>query len=469
MSKACPETITGHILIVDDVLENVQLLSSTLSEQGHKVRGVLSGEMALRASESLPDLILLDIMMPGMNGYEVCRKLKESPSTCNIPVIFLSALDAAADKVKAFDLGGVDYITKPFQLQEVHARISHQLKLQRLQRQLLAQTEVLNQKNAHLQQEIHDRKQIEAALRASEIKEQEKNYQLSQALEQLQKAQAQLIQQEKMSALGQLMAGVAHEINNPVTFIYGNLEYAETYTQDLLKALQIYQQAAPQLPTDVQTKLKSLDLAFIQKDLPELLRSMSVGSERIREIVQSLHIFSRHREAESKAVNIHEGLDSTLMILQSRLRAQSHHAAVAVVKDYGDLPKVECYPGQLNQVFMNVLTNSIDALEALRLPEETPYSHREPTIHIQTKVLSGDRIGIYISDNGPGISKEVQPRLFDPFFTTKDIGKGTGLGLAISYKIIVDRHGGDLRCLSMPDRGAMFTIEIPVVQTQPPS
>ncbi|MEL6383441.1 MAG: response regulator [Cyanobacteria bacterium J06626_18] len=469
MSEACPQPITGHILIVDDVLENVQLLSSTLSKQGHKVRGVLSGEMALRASESRPDLILLDIMMPGMDGYEVCRKLKESPCTRNIPVIFLSALDAAADKVKAFDLGGVDYITKPFQLQEVHARVSHQLKLQQLQKQLVAQTKVLNQKNARLQQEIHDREQIEAALRASEIKEQEKNHQLSETLKQLQKAQAQLVQQEKMSGLGQLMAGVAHEINNPVTFIYGNLQCAETYAQDLLKALQIYQQAVPQLPTDLQTELKSLELDFIQEDFPKLLQSMNVGSERIREIVQSLCVFSRHREAKSKAVNIHEGIDSTLMILRSRLRAQADHAAVAVVKDYGNLPKVECHPGQLNQVFMNVLTNSIDALELLRLPEETPYSHREPTIHIQTKFLPADHIGIYISDNGPGISKEVQTRLFDPFFTTKDIGKGTGLGLAISYKIIVDHHGGELRCLSMPDQGAMFAIEIPVVQIRPSS
>lgn len=466
MSETCLPSTTGHILIVDDVPENVQLLSSTLSEQGHKVRGVLSGAMALRASDSLPDLILLDIMMPGMDGYEVCRKLKESPHTCNIPVIFLSALDDAADKVKAFDVGGVDYITKPFQLQEVHARVSHQLKLHQLQKQLIAQAEALSEKNARLQQEIRDREQIEAALRASEVKEREKKHQLSQTLEQLQKAQAQLVQQEKMSGLGQLVAGVAHEINNPVTFIYGNLKCAETYAQDLLKALQVYQQAVPQLPTDLKSKMESLGLEFIQEDFPKLLQSMNVGAERIREIVQSLRIFSRHSEAEVKIVDIHEGIDSTLMILQSRLRAQADHAAVAVIKDYSDLPKVECYPGRLNQVFMNILSNGIDALELLRRPEETPYSHREPTISIQTKSLGADRIGIYISDNGTGIPKEVQTRLFDPFFTTKDIGKGTGLGLSISYKIIVDHHGGELRCLSMPGQGAMFAIEIPVVQTQ---
>ncbi len=467
MSEACSQLITGHILIVDDVPENVQLLSSTLSKQGHKVRGVLSGEMALRASNSLPDLILLDIMMPDMDGYEVCRKLKESACTCDIPVIFLSALNAVADKVKAFEVGGVDYITKPFQLQEVHARVSHQLKLLQLQKQLVAQTEVLNQKNARLQQEIRDREQIEAALRASEIKEREKKNQLSQTLKQLQKAQAQLVQQEKMSGLGQLVAGVAHEINNPVTFIYGNLQCAEAYAQDLLKALQIYQQAVPQLPTDLQTNMESLDLDFIQEDFPKLLRSMNVGSERIREIVHSLSIFSRHSEAEIKTVDIHEGLDSTLMILQSRLRAQADRVAVAVIKDYGDLPQVECCPGQLNQVFMNILTNSIDALELLRQPEETPCSHRKPTISVQTKSLSADRIGIYISDNGPGIPKEFQHRLFDPFFTTKDIGKGTGLGLSISYKIIVEHHRGELRFLSMPGQGVMFVIEIPVTRLSP--
>ncbi|MBT9312821.1 hybrid sensor histidine kinase/response regulator [Leptothoe kymatousa] len=465
MSDAFLQPITGHILIVDDVPENVQLLSRTLSEQGHKVRGVLSGEMALRASKALPDLILLDIMMPDMDGYEVCRKLKASPLTANIPVIFLSALDAVADKVKAFDVGGVDYITKPFQLKEVHARVNHQLKLQQLQQQLMAQAETLNQKNVRLQQEIRDREQIEAALRVSEVEERNKKHQLSQTLEQLQQAQAQLVQQEKMSGLGQLVAGVAHEINNPVTFIYGNLQCAENYAQDLLKALQIYQRAMPTLPTELQTEVESLELEFIQEDFPKLLQSINVGSERIREIVQSLRIFSRHSEAEIKAVDIHEGIDSTLTILKSRLRAQADQAAVTVLKDYGDLPTVECYPGRLNQVLMNILTNGIDALEILRRAEETAYSHRQPTIRIQTKSLPGDRIGIYISDNGPGIPKEVQSRLFDPFFTTKDIGKGTGLGLSISYKIIVDHHQGELRCLSVPGKGAMFAIEIPVVQT----
>ncbi|MEM9215734.1 MAG: response regulator [Cyanobacteria bacterium P01_F01_bin.150] len=469
MSEACPQPITGNILIVDDVPENVQLLSSTLSEQGYKVRGVLSGEMALRASDSLPDLILLDIMMPDMDGYEVCRRLKASSHTRNIPVIFLSALDAAVGKVKAFDMGGADYITKPFQLQEVHARVNHQLKLQQLQKQLVTQAEILNQKNAHLQQEIRDREQVEVALRASEIKEREKNHHLNQTLKQLQKVQAHLVQQEKMSGLGQLVAGVAHEINNPVSFIYGNLKYAEAYAQNLLKALQIYQQVVPKLPTELEAELETLELDFLQEDFPKLLKSMNVGSKRIHEIVQSLRLFSRHREAEVKTVDIYEGIDSTLMILQSRLRAQAEQAAVSVVKDYGDLPKVECYPGRLNQVFMNILTNSIDALELLRLPEATPYSHREPTIHIQTKPLSANRVGIYISDNGPGIPKEVQTRLFDPFFTTKDIGKGTGLGLAISYKIIVDHHGGELRCLSRPGKGAMFAIEIPVAQPSPSS
>ncbi|AFY39446.1 response regulator receiver sensor signal transduction histidine kinase [[Leptolyngbya] sp. PCC 7376] len=466
MNDAFPQHITGHILIVDDVPENVQLLSRTLSEKGHKVRGVLSGEMALRASNSLPDLILLDVMMPDMNGYDVCRQLKKSPHTCNIPVIFLSALDASAHKVRAFDVGGVDYITKPFQLKEVHARVSHQLKLQHLQKQLIAQAEALSEKNKHLQQEIHERKQIEEALRESEIEERQKKQELSQTLDQLQKAQSQLIHQEKMSGLGQLVAGVAHEINNPVTFIYGNLECAETYAQDLLKALQIYQKIESQLPKNLKAEIDDLGLDFIREDFPKLLESMNVGAERIREIVNSLRVFSRHSEGEIKPADIHEGLDSTLMILQSRLRPQSSYGAVTVEKNYGDLPKIECYSGQLNQVFMNILTNAIDALEPLRIKGETEtfYSHRTPTIQIQTKSLPDNVIGIYISDNGPGVPKEVKTRLFDPFFTTKDIGKGTGLGLSISYKIVVERHGGDLRCISVSGQGAMFAIEIPVVQ-----
>ncbi|MGD1904448.1 MAG: response regulator [Leptolyngbyaceae cyanobacterium] len=466
MNKAQNQPVKGHILIVDDVPENVQLLSSTLSEEGHKVRGVLSGEMAIRASNSLPDLILLDIMMPGVDGYEVCRRLKESPHTCNIPVIFLSALSDVADKVKAFEIGGVDYITKPFQLKEVRARVNHQLQIQQLQKQLIAQAEVLNEKNARLQQEIRNREAIESALRTSEAKAREKSQQLSQTLQQLQTAQAQLIQQEKMSGLGQLVAGIAHEINNPVTFIYGNLKCADAYAQDLLEAMQIYQQAIPQLTPEQQGQLDELGLGFIQEDFPKLLQSMNVGSERIREIVHSLRTFSRHSEAEIKVVDIHEGLDSTLMILQSRLRSQANHTAIEVMKNYGTLPEIECYPGQLNQVFMNILSNAIDALEVVRRTDDHPYSHRDPTINIQTKLLSPKQLGIYISDNGPGIAKEIQSRLFDPFFTTKDIGQGTGLGLSVCYKIITGQHQGDLRCLSAPGQGAMFAIEIPTSQTE---
>ncbi|MEM9005430.1 MAG: response regulator [Cyanobacteria bacterium P01_F01_bin.86] len=459
------KSLKGHILVVDDVPENVQLLSSTLSAQGYKVRGVLSGEMALRASDSVPDLILLDIMMPGMDGYEVCRRLKASPQTCDIPVIFLSAIDDVANKVKAFTTGGVDYITKPFQIEEVIARVNHYLQLYHLQRQLNSKMNELSNQNAKLQEEICNRKLVEEALRNAEIKEREKTQQLSQTLVQLKQAQIQLIQQEKMSSLGQLVAGIAHEINNPVTFIYSNLKFAEDHVKNLLNALQLYRQATPHLPPRLQENLDELGADFIQEDFPKLLNSMNMGAKRICDIVQSLRTFSHQSKAEIKSVDVHEGIDSTLMILQGQLKAQAHHRAIEVVKEYGELPLVECYPGELNQVFMNILVNAIHALDDLRNVELNPPSEQTPKIYIQTKMLAEERVGFYIKDNGPGISKEVQSRLFEPFFTTKEIGKGTGLGLSLSYQIVVERHHGDLRCLSVPGKGSMFVIEIPTSQT----
>jgi signal transduction histidine kinase len=283
-----------------------------------------------------------------------------------------------------------------------------------------------------------------------------------------------------MSSLGQLVAGVAHEINNPVNFIYGNLNHADSYTKDLLSLLTLYRQYYPSPVAEIQEQIEVIDLDFVIEDLSKLLSSMRIGAERIQQIVLSLRTFSRMDEAEVKMVSIHEGIDSTLMILQHRLKAQPDRPAIHINRHYTDLPMVECFAGQLNQVFMNILSNAIDALEEDikcrickaqhskdHLPStdsKCPSYYFNPTISIRTELIQGDRICISIADNGPGIPKDVQARLFDPFFTTKEVGKGTGLGLSISYTIITERHGGALRCVSEPGQGAEFQIEIPVRQ-----
>ena len=275
----------------------------------------------------------------------------------------------------------------------------------------------------------------------------------------------QMIQSEKMSSLGQLVAGVAHEINNPVSFIYGNLMHANSYTQNLLELVQLYQLHYSQPVPEIAAAVEAIELDFLMIDLPKLLSSMRIGAERIQAIVTSLRSFSRMDEAEMKAVNIHQGIDSTLMILQSRLKANGSQPAVEVIKQYGDLPLVECYAGQLNQVFMNILTNAIDALE--EQTEENPKFL--PQITIRTEQLDTGQISVQIADNGAGMSKAVQQRLFDPFFTTKPVGKGTGMGLSISYQIITEKHGGSLRCTSTPSQGTVFSVVVPIQQADSPN
>ncbi|HEY9764389.1 MAG TPA: ammonium transporter [Trichocoleus sp.] len=311
------------------------------------------------------------------------------------------------------------------------------------------------------------RKQAEEALQEAAVKD-EKSRQLEQALKDLQQAQIHLVHSEKMSSLGQLVAGVAHEINNPVNFIYGNLSHAERYVTDLLAVIQAYQGEYPEASNEIEHLLTEVDLNYVRKDLPKLLLSMRSGTERITEIVKSLRDFSRLGGAELKSVDLHQGIESTLMILASRLRETDWRPAITVDRQYGDLPKVECYASQLNQVFMNLLTNAIDAIDEKSQALSSKSSNWVPQIMLVTHLTPANTVQIQVADNGVGIPPEVQRRILDPFFTTKPVGKGTGLGMSISYQIVVDRHHGNLKCISTPGQGTQFLVEIPLWQTPAP-
>ena len=371
---------------------------------------------------------------------------------------------------------------------EIFSRALAEVELQKahddLKRQVEERTAELKAANQLLKQDIEKRQKVEEALRRREMELQEQAAQLEATLHQLRYTQASLIQAEKMSSLGQLVAGIAHEINNPVSFIHCNLPYASQYARDLLDVVQLYQKYYALPVPEIQHRAEEIDLNFILEDLLKLLSSMQIGAERIRQIVLSLRNFALLDQAEMKPVDLHEGIDSTLSLLQNRLKATPEHPGILVIKEYGDLPLVECYAGQLNQVFMNVLNNAIDALE-----RGYPHSCSAPCIRIRTELIEGlgrsaianqslqqssssiansqfPWLAIRILDNGPGMSEDVRRKLFDPFFTTKPVGQGTGLGLSISYQIVVEKHGGELKCISTPEQGTEIVIEIPSRQNK---
>lgn len=430
------------ILVIDDSPTNLEILHDVLGSAGYEVLVEMDGMSGIEQVESNPpDLILLDVMMPKMDGFETCRRLQTNPSTKHIPIIFITALTEAEEKVKGLNLGAVDYITKPFAQEEVLARISLHLKLRNLNRELDKQKQEL------------------------EIRVKERTFELSQALEELKNTQLQLVQSEKISSLGQLVAGVAHEVNNPIGFISTNLHYANQYVEDLLKLIQIFQNSCENSNSEIEEQIEAMDLSHIEKDLPKLISSMKLGIDTIKGIMQSLRNFSRSDGENKKFIDIHEGIEATLMILQHRLKAYPKRAAIQVVKNYSILPKVQCYPGQLNQVFMNLLANAIDALEESLMNCEHEakinYSLQNPQIIIAT-TIDKTQVNIKIADNGKGMPESVKDEIFQPFFTTKPEGKGTGLGLSISYQIITENHGGNLKCISSPGEGTEFLIQIPL-------
>jgi signal transduction histidine kinase len=412
----------GIVLVVDDNPANLQVLSSFLDQSSFEVWATRSGEKAIQRldNDHLPDLILLDVMMPGMDGFETCKHLKSDPCIQDIPIIFMTALSDTADKVKGLRLGAVDYITKPFQYEEVLVRIEHQLKLRNLTKTLIA-------KNAELQ-----------------------------------KAQTQLIQAEKVAALGHLTAGIAHEVNNPINFIAGNLNFVEQYVHEVVDLLKLYQKYLPNPPVEIQNAIKTKDISFLLHDLSKIIQSMQVGTSRVTEIVSSLNRFSRHREAGKKLTNLHEGLESTLLILGHRLKVNAHCPVIKLIKEYEELPPIECYPGEINQVLMNLICNALDAIEERQKNQEfEEVSKYIGVIRIQTESIR-ERVIIRIADNGSGISEADRTKIFDAFYTTKTIGKGTGLGLSIAYQIIVNNHHGKLTCHSTQGEGTEFVIELPI-------
>ncbi|MDZ8185332.1 MAG: response regulator [Nostoc sp. ChiSLP02] len=414
---------TGFILIVDDNPTNLSLLCEALNSEGFRFRVAVDGESAIAQVErNQPELILLDVQMPGIDGFETCRRLKANPTTQNIPIIFTTALADTESKTKGFALGAVDYIPKPFAQEEVIARVRVHLQLKQL-------TESLEQK-------VSDRTKA------------------------LQQAQVKLVQQEKLSTLGELVAGIGHEINNPINFISSNIPPLQEYIAGISELLLLYQQEYPNPTTKLTSAIKKLDLDFVLEDITKILDSLELGSERIRNLSTSLRNFSRSDSDAKISADLHQGLDSTLMILQHRLKANSDRPAIEVIKNYGELPQVNCFLGQMNQVFMNILANAIDALDEAIL--QGKISHIIPEIQIRTAINSEQFAIIRIADNGIGIPERLKQRLFEPLFTTKTVGKGTGLGLSIAYQIVVEKHKGQLEVHSQPGMGTEFTIKIPI-------
>ncbi|MBD2152966.1 response regulator [Leptolyngbya sp. FACHB-16] len=413
------------ILIVDDVPDNIRFLSSFLVEQGYQVRKAVSGQMALRVIRALtPDLILLDINLPDISGYEICCQLKEDPSFEMIPIIFLSAGNEAIDKVKAFQIGASDYITKPFYLDEVLVRIQTQLTIQGLQKKLKSQ-----------------------------------NNQLKKTLEELKLTQASLVQQEKMGMLRKVVAGVAHEVNNPLGFIACNIKPIQDYIGQLLTLINLYQQKWLDPDPSIKAYLEEIDLEFLATDLLSTINSMSNGAERIRTVVLALRIFTRLDESEIKQVSLQESIDNILSLLQHRLAVRNNHVTISFRKEYEDLPLITCHAEQLNQVIFNLLCNAIDAVEE-KIKKGT-YHDAVPEISIDTHLIERNRVCIRVHDNGIGIPEANKPYIFEPFFTTKSAGHGVGLGLATSRKIIEEVHRGSLSYRSTVDEGSEFIIQIP--------
>jgi signal transduction histidine kinase len=414
----------GFILIVDDNPTNLSVLSTALTGEGLRFRVAVDGESAIaQAERNQPDLILLDVQMPGIDGFETCCRLKANPVTQHIPIIFTTALADIQSKTKGFSLGAVDYIPKPFAQEEVIARVRVHLQLKQL--------------TESLEQQVSDRTSA------------------------LQQAQVKLVQQEKLSTLGELIAGIAHEMNNPISFITNNIPPLKEYIAAITELLLLYEQEYPHPTAKITTFIEALDLNFVLEDLGKIVSSLKLGSERIQHLSNSLRCFSRSDSDAKIPADLHLGLDSTLLILQHRLKGNGDRPSIEVIKNYGTLPQVNCYVGEMNQVFMNLLANAIDAIDEIII--QSKIKDHIPQIKITTEINTQNWVVIRIADNGIGVPERIKQRLFEPLFTTKSVGKGTGLGLSISHQIIVEKHHGIMEVSSPLGMGTEFTIAIPIV------
>lgn len=438
-SNTPADEVTVKVLLIDDqpmVAESIyRLLANAPDIEFYYCREV--NQAIPMAVEIEPTVILQDLVMPDTNGLMLVKFFRANPATQRIPVIVLSNKDDSPTKAEAFSTGANDYLVKIPDSIELIARLRYHS---------VAYTNLIKSQAA--EQTLADNKELERRVA-------ERTAELETALENLKRTQGQLIQDEKMASLGHLIAGVAHEINNPVNFIAGNLRPAKNYANDLLHLIALYQQEYPEPPEVIQAEIDDLNLEFLAEDFIKLLTSLKIGTDRIHEIVLSLRNFSRADAVEMQRVDIHSGLDSTLLILGSKLKD------IHVIKTYDQCPEVTCFPSQLNQVFMNILANAADALLETPDPDGTV-----PTVHIQTQLIAGHSeracVQITISDNGPGIPEDTRSKIFEAFFTTKPVGLGTGLGLSISHQIVTERHNGRLTCESTLSEGTSFVIQIPI-------
>lgn len=432
------ETVV-RVLLIDDqpiVAESIRRLLA--SEPGIQLFYCQHAQQAIpMAVQVRPTVILQDLVMPEVDGLLLIKFLRANPATSTIPVIVLSTRDESVIKAEAFASGANDYLVKIPDPIEFIARLTyHSTAYENLLKR--HEAERMRAYNRELQRRVADR-----------------TAELEKTLVELKHAQTRIIQEEKMSGLGQLVSGVCHELNNPVSFIQGNLAPAQEYCEDLIRLVNLYQDSYPEPPETIQALIDEMDLEFVTEDFTSLLGSLKNGAERISSIVLSLRNFSRLDEVEIKSVDIHEGIEHSLLLLGSRIQS------IKVVKDYGLDAPVDCLPGNLNQVFMYILSNAVDALKEDTYPEHS-CNLQPPTIHIHTQAIDEQTALIRFTDNGPGIAQEVMSRIFDPFFTTKPVGEGTGLGLSLSYQIITEYHGGSLECESTPGQATSFTIKIPL-------